>query len=270
MKYDNTKRINSTIWVLIAGLMLLMPLSGFGAEVQRGKKVQQNSDVQNSKRKPMNQNSLVQRKETAIVVDMPVYKPPKRGAPAALVGGGSRGTEAGLSPLSVIAPDHVGLTVREQPSLYWYLSKPVSSRIEFTLIDNIAIQPLLELELGTHIKPGMHRISLADYGIYLSTGKQYQWFVALVADPEHRSKDVIAGGVIEYIEPPESLTTRLAQAGKAKSPHIYAESGIWYDAFSSMSDLVSNAPEDMKRRKQRASLIEQVGLSEVSEYAMNR
>src|SRR2546430_426002 len=61
-----------------------------------------------------------------------LYKPPLGlGAPTGLVAGGSRGTDTCLSgdlgnknaalTLSVLAPtDHIGLTVHEQPSLYWY------------------------------------------------------------------------------------------------------------------------------------------------------
>src|SRR5437867_13335867 len=50
----------------------------------------------------------------------PVYKPPLRGAPGGRVGGGTRGTqERDIFVLSVLAPDHTGLTTREQPSLFW-------------------------------------------------------------------------------------------------------------------------------------------------------
>ena len=48
-----------------------------------------------------------------------VYHPPLRGAPAGRIGGASRGGAPGvaLPALEVLAPDHVGLTAREQPTL---------------------------------------------------------------------------------------------------------------------------------------------------------
>ena len=56
----------------------------------------------------------------------PVYRPPLRGAPRGRVGGGSRGTGRESFVLSVLAPDHTGLTTSEQPSLYWFISGPSS------------------------------------------------------------------------------------------------------------------------------------------------
>ena len=224
--------------------------------------------LDDQQRKPIQQSTTAQKGKLASAVTIPTYKPPKRGAPRALVGGGSRGTGSGLSSLSVLAPDHIGLTIREQPSFYWYLSELNSSQIEFTLIDNQAIKPILEINLGTRIKPGVHCLNLADYGAHLLPGRQYRWFVALVIDPDRRSKDIMAGAAIERIEPPKALPAKLVQAGKTKAPHIYAEAGLWYDTLSAISALVANAPNDMELRKQRASLMKQVELPEVAEYIM--
>src|SRR5437867_965146 len=49
-----------------------------------------------------------------------VYKPPLRGAPAVRIDGGSRGSGLSLICLTVLAPDQTGLTVQEQPTLFWY------------------------------------------------------------------------------------------------------------------------------------------------------
>src|SRR5947209_3884672 len=48
--------------------------------------------------------------------------------------------------LAVLSPDHVGLTVQEQPSIFWYLSKPVKSRLVITLIKDGDSDPVLELK----------------------------------------------------------------------------------------------------------------------------
>lgn len=53
---------------------------------------------------------------------LPVYEPPLRGAPASRVGGASRSLNSIGVALNVLAPDHTGLTVREQPTFYWHLS----------------------------------------------------------------------------------------------------------------------------------------------------
>ena len=38
----------------------------------------------------------------------------------------------------VIAPDHTGLTLQEQPTLYWYVSKKVPIHVELTVIDDVS------------------------------------------------------------------------------------------------------------------------------------
>ncbi|MDR4505446.1 MAG: DUF928 domain-containing protein [Candidatus Scalindua sp.] len=209
------------------------------------------------------------KKNFALPVTMPIYKPPMRGAASNRVGGGTRGTETEMSTISAIVPVHVGLTIQVQPSLFWYLSEPTNSRVDFILNDPEVISPLLEITLGTNIKPGVQRLNLADYGAHLSSGKQYQWFVAQVTDPTHRAKDIITGGFIEQIEPPHTTLVKLDKAGKTTIHHVYASEGIWYDAFSAISDLIEKAPNDRELRKQRVSLLEQVGLTAIAEHEMN-
>lgn len=200
----------------------------------------------------------------------PQYKPPLRGAPGGRVGGGTRGGEADLPSPSVLAPEHVGLTGEEQPSLYWFLPKSTSLLVEVTVIEAQAIKPLLEMRLAAPLTPGVHRLRLGDHGVRLVPGVQYQWFVALVRDPDYRSKDILAGGGIERIELPEALRTRLLRAGKIELPNLYAEAGIWYDAVAAISDLIESRPDDPVLRGQRAALLDQVGLQEVAGYERQR
>jgi hypothetical protein len=100
----------------------------------------------------------------------------------------------------------------------------------------------------------------------MKQGVHYKWFIALVPDPRHRSKDILAAGGIEFIEPPEKIKGELAAASISQAPHIYAEAGIWYDAFSSLSTRIEKSPDDPDLRKQRAALLEQIGLSQVARY----
>ena len=74
------------------------------------------------------------------------YKVPLRGAPATRVGGGTRGAAEATFALSVLAPDHTGYTVREKPTIYWYVSKAITtSPVELTVTAPDEIEPLLEL-----------------------------------------------------------------------------------------------------------------------------
>lgn len=192
---------------------------------------------------------------------MPTYKPPLRGAPASRVGGGSRGADSGAAPqIAVLAPDHTGYTTQEQPNLYWYLSKPVATRLEITVINDQSIQPLLEKKLEIPTQAGIQRLSLKDLGIRLKSGIEYRWFVGLVTDPQQRSNDIIASGTIQRNDATPALKEKLAKADKKAAAFAYAEEGYWYDAIASISDLIAANPKDAALRLQRAALLEQAGL----------
>lgn len=191
---------------------------------------------------------------------VPTYKPPLRGAPAGRIGGGTRGSGREVFVLTVLAPDHNALTVSEQPSLFWFISSATALPIEVTLMDPRATQPVLESRLTAPVEPGVHRIRLADHGVRLEPGVSYRWYVTIVPDSNRRSRDILAGGAIERIATTDELRTKLAQARKEETTSLYAEAGVWYDALAAISDQIDNAPNDAALRKQRATLLSQVGL----------
>lgn len=200
---------------------------------------------------------------------LPVYNPPKRGMPGGRLGGGTRSADHNVTLLSVLAPDHTGLTGQEQPILYWYLSKPTSHPIYFTVVDTESTKTVLDVKLAAPSRPGVQAIRLSDHGIRLSPGVQYQWFVALMLDGEHRSKDIIAGGMIERTAMPQDLSSKLAGVGRPQRMAMYAEAGFWYDAVEAISEEITAVPNDAGLRKQRASLLEQVGLPEIAAYDLS-
>jgi len=196
---------------------------------------------------------------------MPVYTPPKRGAPGGRIGGGSRGTQRDAFSLAVLAPDHTGLTTDPQPTLYWFISSELATTsVELTIMDVDGIQPLLETRLPPPVKTGVHSLRLGDHRVRLKPGEPYRWFVALVVDPDRRSKDILAGGFVELVEPPAGLPAQIAKADKKELPQLYAAAGLWYDAVAAISQLIDAAPNDSDLKQQRAALLEQAGLTEVA------
>ena len=190
----------------------------------------------------------------------PEYLPPRRGAPRATVSGGVRGTRALPTPLA-LAPSHLAQTVAGRPSLFWYIDAVPnqSSGLVFTLIDEEGIDPVAEVTLTSPQQAGIHRIRLADHGVSLEPGTEYEWSIALVVDSEHRAKDVVTAGYIRRVSQPEELELR--------QPCVtsYADLGLWYDALESVSDSIDAAPGDLALLGQRNSLLRQVGLDAVIE-----
>jgi len=197
---------------------------------------------------------------------MPMFKPPQVGRPQTrLVGGGSRGTESFIE-LFALTPEQAGLTVQEQPSLFWYLSEKTTHALELIINVEKTKQPVLVTRLRPPSRPGIQRVRLADYDVRLEPGVTYQWFVALIPDLERRSKDIVTGGGVERIPLSETMRTQLDQAETERVPYLYAEAGLWYDALSTLSDLIEATPADLELRQQRAALLKQVGLETVAAY----
>jgi hypothetical protein len=166
----------------------------------------------------------------------------------------------------VLAPGHTGLTVREQPDLYWFASDVVANPVELTLTLEKGDAPLLEKPLAVPVKAGIQRVRLSDYGVKLIPGERYTWSIALVLDPKRRSKDIIAVGTIERVERTDMNPAFLAAAPTTDSLYRFAADGLWYDAVMAISELIDSAPSDMSLRKHRVELLDQADLPEVGSY----
>jgi hypothetical protein len=201
-------------------------------------------------------------------VARPVYQPPKLGKPARTVGGGSRGSKDKVPALFVVAPEHVGQTASAKPSLFYFVDRvpDPSIRVEFTLLDEDGIEPLVETVLPTPKRAGVHRIRLSDHGVTLDPGAEYEWSVSLVLDPNERSKDIVATSWIDRIPESGELKSRLASEGATAT--VFAEEGLWYDAIGALSDEIDGDPSNVQLAEQRADLLRQVGLDEIAAGAV--
>jgi hypothetical protein len=187
----------------------------------------------------------------------PVYRPPLRGAPAARVGGATRDTGADATVVRVVAPDHVGLTARAQPVLYWFVSRDVMHPVEITVVDHVRIEPLLRVRIDAPVSSGIHTVSLAEHGVRLETGRDYQWFVAILLDPERRASDTVAGGYVRRVE---------AAPTPAGDAAALAERGLWYDAYDAATRATQRPGVGRSESDGPLGLLEQAGLSEVAAF----
>ncbi|MBH0196348.1 MAG: DUF928 domain-containing protein [Nitrospira sp.] len=234
---------------LTAGLALSFPWMSF-AEDKQGNLSQ----------------SIASQAKPELAVKPVLYVPPKKGAPAPGLkrGGGTRGMNKSVPMISVLAPDHVGLTLLEQPVLYWFAPTKQNLSYEFTLIAETADSPAVEVKLPQPTHPGIQQIRLSDYNVKLSSGERYQWSVAVIMDPEEPSANIVAKGIIERVDRNKLEQPLPSGFSKADAPKHYAESGVWYDAVMAFSDQIQSDPGNMDLRQQRALLLEQGGLGEVA------
>jgi len=190
------------------------------------------------------------------------YQLPTVGKPRRRIGGGRRGPGDPLPELWALVPEHVALTASEKPTLFWYLSdaSPGYVIFELTLVHESSIEPVVDVRLSQPQAKGLQRVDLGAHGVALAPGQEYQWSLALVVDPEQRSRDVVATGWIERVPAPDGLDSRLSAAGPGGAAAVYADAGLWYDALAAIWRLSELRPGDPEPQQQLDALLTQVGL----------
>ncbi len=198
---------------------------------------------------------------------LPVYTPPKKLTPRARVGGTLRGSESNEPEIVALVPDHVGLTVKQTPTLNWYLSKPTTYPLRFTLNDTQKVAPLYEGPLPTPMEPGVQSVDLKALGLRLEPNVQFRWFVSARRNADSYSEDIVAGGMIERCDFSECLTvTSVNLTCDRESVRTNALIGFWYDAMGCVCSLIEKEPKDSSLRRLRAALLRQVGLNGVADW----
>ena len=190
------------------------------------------------------------------------YVPPNRGAPAARVGGGTRGAGGAEVTLRVLAPEAVGLSATNQPSLYWYVSPNQNVRLELTIAEQDAIDPMLEQALSAGGEHAIGMLDLSKTAVHLQPDVEYQWSVSVVVDPAERSKDVMASGRLRYVPAPKGVEDSTRGLPSVEQAAVWAKAGYWYDALNIVASL---AKSDTAAQDALSSLLSQVGLQDVAD-----
>lgn len=193
-----------------------------------------------------------------------VYTPPRRGAPGRRMSGGTRTSGTNTTVVIVLTPETMGLTIRAQPTLYWYLSENVAKHVILTVVDENAIDPIVEATLAPPAQPGIQALDLASLGVRLEPEQHYEWEIALLDPSGDRHRDVYARGAIERVEPSADLRAKLATGSPLERAKALAEAGIWYDAMDEVSRAIDSSADAGMMRAARKALLAQVNLNEVA------
>jgi hypothetical protein len=155
------------------------------------------------------------------------------------------------------------LTSQPHPTLYWYTADAITLPVEFALVLERTGDTIAEFRLTPPVAPGIHAIRLGDYGVELGQGEAYSWSIALVVDPDRRSKDALAMGSIERT--PTHSTTLAPATPETGTAESYAQAGLWYDALHVLSVAIVERPFDRTLRTERDALLRDVGLADITE-----
>lgn len=196
---------------------------------------------------------------------MPIYHPPDRGAPKTRFIAGTRGEQSDIPDIFVLAPEQAGLTATDQPTLYWYLSKPVHAYdVELSVLGVNDEDPLLNVRIDGDILSGIHSFALSDHGVRLKRNMDYEFSASLVLDPDERSKDIFAMGVVRSVDANSSVAAMISDGATDRQHFVWAAQGYWYDAIHAVSQLINQDPMVPLYRQQRTALLEQENLTDLA------
>jgi hypothetical protein len=189
------------------------------------------------------------------------YLPPGKGTPSRREGGATRGGDLRELALSVVAPEHVGWSSREQPDIYWFVSRPVTTPVILTItqVGGAALDPLFEGKLAAPANGGIHAISLKDLRVTLAGNADYEWSISLVGDPQSRSRDVMASGRVRWVPLAADARATLAGLPVDQQAEKLASSGYWYDVVDLLRRRSAGSASEV-------SLYESAGLTRIAKF----
>lgn len=193
------------------------------------------------------------------------YQPPPSSSPGKRLTVDNHDTGKDPSFLSVLAPDHIGLTIFEQPALFWFIGNQTDHPVDVMITDENNTQMLLDVRMLPPIRPGIHKVELKDYGIKLQPNTPYQWKIMLQGAAPGDS--LLTSGWIMRINPPSNLINVSNSPTMNSAPlEPLVEASLWYDAFWALSERIQTNSLNGAWLDQRASLLEQVGLFPPAEF----
>jgi hypothetical protein len=136
-------------------------------------------------------------------------------------------------------------------------------------------------------KPGIIQMEIPKDRPELISGKTYRWTVTLVCNSKQPSANRYFISYIQRVSATPALEQQLAttHSNRDSSPKtihaenalvdrerasVYARSGLWYDAMSTLSKAAKANPKDSLVQEDLFALLDQVGLREVANQERQR
>jgi hypothetical protein len=164
-------------------------------------------------------------------------------------------TENGELSLNALTPNfsNVATTASANPTFYYYLPETSANLAEFVITD-LNQATVYQTTVKLPAQSGIMKIKAVPK-VPLSADQYYQWSLKIICDSQHRDKDLILEGVLEY----QNLDkTALSSDDPLKKAQFYAEKGIWLETLDSVAQVRSISPTDW------TELLQSVGLESLS------
>lgn len=178
--------------------------------------------------------------------------------------------------LRLLVPERTGKTLDAQPTLYWFVSQPLSNAEFIFILDKVPLtnntefsEPIIKTELKLSVAAGIQALPLAKIlppaksTFQLEPGTEYRWTLLLSCHTDYPSLDIKSTGTIKRVEFSTELSTAIQQSPSDKLPYFYAKQGLWYNALYELVKQTSEQSNNALSRKALVDLLKQGGLAEV-------
>jgi hypothetical protein len=176
--------------------------------------------------------------------------------------------------LTALIPEStIGMTVAEYPTFFLYIPDADLEGAEGHLVlHNDKNEEIYNKIVKLKNTDSIVSIDLSDAPSLppLEVGKSYFWEFWIFFEPPDRSDSTYVSGWIKRVEPNSELKHKLDTALPQDQPAIYAANGIWFEALASLVKLRCSSPNDATLASDWESLLQQVGLPEISRKPLSQ
>ena len=174
---------------------------------------------------------------------------------------------------ALIPESNIGMTVAEYPTFFLYIPDADLEGAEGHLVlHNEKNEGIYKQSVKLKDTDSIVSIDLSGSPSLppLEVGKSYFWEFWIFFDPPDRSDSTYVSGWIKRVEPNSELKHKLDTALPQEQPAIYAANGIWFEALASLVKLRCSSPNDATLASDWESLLQQVGLPEISRKPLSQ
>ncbi|MCT7984830.1 DUF928 domain-containing protein [Laspinema sp. A4] len=173
---------------------------------------------------------------------------------------GARTTDTSFRPLLPPNQNQIS-TVKGFPSFFFYLPKTSPQNAEFVLF-NDSDQVFYKLRFAITGNPGLIRLQLPGFINLepLEIQKNYRWSFSIICNPLSPSQNLTLTGTVQRLPLSGNLATQLQNTSPNSHPQLYAEAGLWMDAFTSLADLSPLPLEEHSNQEAWKTLLQLMGL----------
>lgn len=167
--------------------------------------------------------------------------------------------------IPLLPKNKIGRTVSEYPEFFFYLPQSEAKVAEFVLQDDKGKQ-IYQTTLNINNSSGVIGISIPTNKNVspLQIGKNYSWSIALICDDQDRSADVFQRGIVRRVEVSADIRSQLQKAEPRLKAVIYAQTGIWQDALSTLIAARRANPNDADLAADWKILLDSVNLGKIA------